>query len=77
MSVKLSCIGQAIRGYVDFSRMLILQKVREDAIYQKRAEMERKSYLRRYILISRGGSRTARGKGVPREEINVHILKSL
>jgi len=44
MSVKLSCIGQAIRGYVDFSRMLILQKVREYAIYQKRAEMERKSF---------------------------------
>jgi hypothetical protein len=35
MSVKLSCIGQAIRGYVDFSRMLILQKIREYAIYQK------------------------------------------
>ena len=51
MSVKLSCIGQAIRGYVDFSRMLILQKVREYAIYQKRVEMERKSYLRRYLLI--------------------------
>jgi len=50
MSVKLSCIGQAIRGYVDFSRMLLLQKVREYAIYQKRAEMERKSYMRRYLL---------------------------
>lgn len=58
MSVKLSCIGQAIRGYVDFSRMLILQKVREYAIYQKRAEMERKSYLRRYLLITQNNLNT-------------------
>ena len=58
MSVKLSCIGQAIRGYVDFSRMLILQKVREYAIYQKRAEMERKSYLRRYLLITQNNLQT-------------------
>ena len=58
MSVKLSCIGQAIRGYVDFSRMLILQKVREYAIYQKRAEMERKSYLRRKLLITQNNLHT-------------------
>lgn len=58
MSVKLSCIGQAIRGYVDFSRMLILQKVREYAIYQKREEMERKSYLRRYLLITQNNLHT-------------------
>lgn len=53
MSVKLSCIGQAIRGCVDFSRMLILQKVREYAVYQKKEEMERKSHLRRYLLITK------------------------
>lgn len=58
MSVKLSCIGQAIRGYVDFSRMLILQKVREYAIYQKRVEMERKSYLRRHLLITQNNLHT-------------------
>ena len=43
MSVKLSCIGQAIRGYVDFSGMLLLQKV---SIFLVCTKVRKSRYLR-------------------------------